>query len=173
MDLYMMLKEAEGKETTDTPPEEVKEKQSILMAMAKFVANLGDDILDDDSYDAIEVAFDALFDVIISLEEEDLDSDSDEEFLELMDAFDSLESVEVDEAAYKYKRKKVGHGRKRSQAGKLTGSKKRDYIKKLKDNRKDYKRSASKRRDAKRKKKKYNKTAGAKQSKRMYKSMNK
>ena len=168
--LNLILKEEDA--SKDKAPKEMEKKENIMVAMAEFISDLDDDLLDDKSYDAIETAFDALLDVIVSLEDEDLDDESDEAFIKLMKAFDSLDTVDVDEA-YKYKAKKVAHGKRRSQKSRLTGAKKRDYIKKLKTKRKTYKKSASMRIKAKKKGKKYRKSAKGKQSKRLYKSLNK
>jgi len=173
--MSMFITESDGSpkdEVKDEAPDENTEKQNIMVVMAKFISDLDDDLLDDESYERIDIAFEAMFDVIVSLDEEDLDDESDEDFLELMDAFDELETVDVDEA-YKYKAKKVGHGKRRSAKGRLTGSDKRKYIKKLKANRKVYRKSASVRIKAKKTKKKYNRSAAGKQTKRIYKSMNK
>lgn len=164
----LILQEAES--SKDEAPKEMEKKENIMVSMAEFISDLDDDFLDDKSYDAIETAFDSLLDVIISLEEEDLDDESDEQFIKLMKAFDSLETVDVDEA-YKYKPKKVKHGKRRSQKSRMTGAKKREYIKKLKQKRKTYKKSASMRLKAKKKGKKYRRSAKGKQTKRIYKSM--
>ena len=168
----LILKETEDKKTSK--PEEITEKEDIMVSMAEYIDTLDDDSLDDNTLNLIDKAFDALFDVIISLEEEDLDDKSEEAFLKLMKSFDSLDSVDFDlEEAYKYKAKKVAHGKRRSQSSRMTGSEKHKYIKNLKKNRKKYKRSASLRNKRKKKRKKYDRTAGAKQTKRIYKSLNK
>ena len=157
---------------TEEKPEEIDKKESILVSMAQFVNTLSDDYLDEDSYKQIEQAFDALFDIIVSLEDEDLDDKSDAAFMKLMKKFDELDTVDLDEAAYKYKARKK-RGKLRSQASKMTGSQKLKYIKKLKAKRKLYKRSATLRLKAKKKGKKYRRSAHGKHTARVYKSLNK
>ncbi len=168
----LILKEAEKKGKSDAPPKEMKEREHILVSMAEFIVTLSDDILDDESYSKIDVAFDALFNVIMSLDEEDLDDDSDDEFIKLMKAFDDLDTVDVDESIYKYKARKA-RGKVRSKQSRLTGSEKLKMIKKAKAKRKLYKRSASLRLKAKKKGKKYRRSSKGKQTKRIYKSLNK
>jgi hypothetical protein len=92
--------------------------------------------------------------------------------MKLMKKFDDLDTVEIDEAAYKYKARKK-RGKLRSQASKMTGSKKLEYIKKLKAKRKLYKRSATLKLKAKKKGKKYRRSARGKHTTRVYKSLNK
>ena len=164
MDLIIENDKEEGKEVRE---------EGIISTMAKFIESLSDDMLDDKSNELIEDAFESLLDVIISLDEEELDDKSMDLFDDVMDSIDSLETVDVDEAVSKYKKRRVKSGRKRSSAGRLQGSAKRNYIKKLKDKKKQYKASFSKRLKAKKSQKKYKKTSKAKQVSRKYKQVNK
>ncbi len=168
--MNLIIKETTSKK--DEKPEEIDKKENILVLMAEFIDSLSDDVLDDESYEKIEIAFDALFDVVVSLGEEDLDDASDEAFVDLMKEFDKLDTVDVSEGVYKYKPRKK-RGKLRSQRSKLTGAQKMKMIKKAREKRKLYKRSASMRLKAKKKAKKYRKSAKGKQTKRIYKSLNK
>ncbi len=171
--LNLILKESsEKKGEGDSPPKEMEEREHILVSMAKFIETLDDDSLDEESYEKIDIAFDALFDVIVSLDEEDLDSESDEEFIELMKSFDALDTVDLEEGVYKYKARK-SRGKVRSKQSRLTGSAKLKMIKAAKAKRKVYKRSASLRLKVKKKSKKYRKSSKGRQTKRIYKSLNK
>ena len=85
-----------------------------------------------------------------------------------MDILDKISSV-LGEEISKYSKRRVKHGRKRSTAGRLQGADKRKYLKSLKDKKRKYKGSAATRSKVKRKRKKYLKTSGAKQAKRLYK----
>lgn len=69
----------------------------------------------------------------------------------------------------KYQTRRVKHGRKRSQASRKKGADKRKYLKTLKDRKRKYKTSSTAKLKAKKTRKKYKRTAGAKRAKRMYK----
>ncbi|MCK5016108.1 MAG: hypothetical protein KAS32_03470 [Candidatus Peribacteraceae bacterium] len=85
-----------------------------------------------------------------------------------MDILDKINTI-LGEEVSKYKSRRVKHGKKRSQAGKLKGAEKRKYLKRLKDKKKKYGRSGTAKRKAAVSAKKYKRTAGAKRAKRMYK----
>ena len=74
---------------------------------------------------------------------------------------------------YKYQKHKVSHGRKRSEASKLTGTKKLEYIKKLKKKRKERRNNPAEKLKQKRYLKKHKKTAKYKRTKAKYKQYHK
>ena len=164
MNLIIEADKDEGKEVRE---------EGVISSMAKFIESLDDDVLDDKSDESIANAFESLLDVIISLDEEELDDTSMDLLDNVMSTIDGLETVDVDESVSKYKKRKVSSGRKRSSAGRLQGSDKRNYIKRLKDKKKQYKASFSKRLKAKKAQKKYKKTSKAKAVSRKYKQVNK
>ena len=151
---------------------EVRE-QGVISSMAKFIESLDDDLLDDKSDELIADAFESLLDVIISLDDDDLDDKSTDLLGDVMDSLDDLETVDLDEAITKYKKRKVKSGRRRSGAGRLQGSAKRKYIKKLKDNKRKYKTNFSQKAKNKKTSKKYRKSSKGKASARKYKQATK
>jgi len=85
-----------------------------------------------------------------------------------MDVLDKL-CMLLGEAISKYSKRRVKHGRKRSQAGRLKGSAKRKYLKTLKQKKRKYATSSTAKRKAKVAAKRYKRTSKAKLTKRQYK----
>lgn len=147
----------------------VQYELDLMVKIIDFIKTLDNDILDDESYNAIGESFESLLDVIISLEDDDLDDDSTEALQDLFLDIEELDSLE--EATYKPR--KIKAGRAKSIASRMTGTEKMKYIKRLKANKKKYKTNATLRLKTKKKGKKYRKTAKGKQKIRTYKQFNK
>jgi len=81
---------------------------------------------------------------------------------------DILKKIENILKEYTYKTHKVNHGKRRSQASKLTGTEKLKYKKQLKKKSKERKNNPSMKLKAKKYLKKYKKTSQYKQSKKKY-----
>jgi hypothetical protein len=149
----------------------INHELNLMVKIIEFISTLSDDALDDESYDLIGEAYESLLDVIISLEDDELDDESSMALKRLFIDIESLEEEGVEEAAYKPR--KIKAGRAKSSASRMTGSEKQKYIKRLKARKKKYKTSATARMKAKKVGRKYKKSAAGKQTKRIYKHLNK
>jgi len=128
----------------------------------------------------VDDLIDKIIDVLLSLEDDDLTGKSEEYFLDIVDMLgldddDEEDEEEIDENVntLRVKPRKVKAGRMASKSSKIRGKKKIQYLKKLRDRRKLYKKSASLKNKTKRKAAKYKKTSKAKMAKRKYKNAHK
>jgi len=128
----------------------------------------------------VDDLIDKIIDVLLSLEDDDLTGKSEEYFLDIVDMLglddeDEEDDEEIDENVntLRVKPRKVKAGRMASKSSKIRGKKKIQYLKKLRDRRKLYKKSASLKNKTKRKAAKYKKTSKAKMAKRKYKNAHK
>jgi len=128
----------------------------------------------------VDDLIDKIIDVLLSLEDDDLTGKSEEYFLDIVDMLgldddDEEDEEEIDENVntLRVKPRKVKAGRMASKSSKIRGKKKIQYLKKLRDRRKLYKKSASLKNKTKRKALKYKKTSKAKMAKRKYKNAHK
>jgi hypothetical protein len=152
----------------------------FFTVVGSLLDSLDSDKVTTDTIDLVDDLIDKIIDVILSLENDDLSGEAEEYFLDIVDMLglddedDSDDNIEddLDEniSTLKIKPRKVKAGRMRSKASKIRGKKKIKYLKKLRDKRKLYKKSASLKNKTKRKMMRYKKTSKAKMAKRKYKN---
>ena len=121
-----------------------------------------------DTHDLIDNLIDKIFDVIISLGDEEFDKDTEEQFLDIVHMMGLDEEIDENVNTLNVKSRKVKSGRRKSKSSRLKGTDKIKYLKKLKDKRKEYKKNASLRKKVKKKSSKYRKTAKARNTKKRY-----
>jgi len=151
--------------------EEIEERYSNFFEVVGILFDsLEFDVISDDTHEMLDDLIDKVIDIILSLGDEEFDKDTNRAFMKVVTMLDLDQEISE---GLTVKSRKVNSGRKRSSASKITGAEKLKYLKRLKKNRKKYKKSASLRRQTKRQQKKYKKTAGAKRAKQKYNTFNK
>lgn len=182
-----MLSEDEVKQDFVDPSTEVfditpsPELFSIAGKLIDSLENSPNDITEL-TFNLIGGLVDNIIDILLSLENTDMSPESEELFLDTLEALgvtdddpdDSPEIADVDDdgldEGLMVKSRKVKAGKKKSISSRLKGARKSKYLKALRARRMAYKKSAMLKKKAKLMRKKYKKTSHAKLVKKKYKA---